>query len=622
MSEPKGTNTYTEKKAPEGAKHLSEFLSDLPSNVILDKGKTGCGGTTLALTSQKNYIIAVPTIGLVEDKIDWCKKHGYDNVLAVQGEVPGSAIEAFIKEGYEHMKFIATYDSIPRIVAKLHYGSKKPNENFKLLIDEYHMLLLWYGLKPEIMRRTMEYISKFDEFCLMSATPLDPDILLEELRTLDTYKIVWPEETKDETIVMPVICPKPSKGVQQLIINHQKRREKGETAQNLHIFFNSVNGIVKIVSALNLNPDNTKIVCSKTGEEKLPKGFEIGSASSEPKQINFYTSTSFCGRDIYDPEGITVVVSDSNSAVTTIDVCITLRQIAGRIRDSQLGKEVIHLYNYAEPDGFSTYEEYEKHLDEKYKEARKKAKALNRTGKYIKEIYVGLKTSTTFESYYFYMKEQDRKIHVDGNFKILDAFLYKTSKFIYREGNMAEEYEKAGFTKAQTKYMQILADDTKPTRKSFKSLCKEYQEIHYALRQEPDKSDDRKDLIDRIREIRNEEPLVMEAFSELGEEEIERLEYDRKKIKTALVKHSERTQREKIITLLQSRLQYGKDYPVEPLKKMLQEIYDGLGIKLTASATDIKNYCEVRERVGFNRCTPKTENMRKERLFVILKYKQ
>ena len=237
------------------------------------------------------------------------------------------------------------------------------------------------------MRRTMEYISRFNEFCLMSATPLESDILLEELRTLNTYKIVWPEKTKDETLVMPVICSKPSKGVQQLITNHQKRREKGETAQNLHIFFNSVNGIVKIVSALNLTPDNTKIVCSKTGEEKLPKGFEIGSASSEPKPINFYTSTSFCGRDIYD-----------NSAVTTIDVCITLRQIAGRIRDRQLGKEVIHLYNYAEPDGFSTYEEYEKHLDEQYKEAQKKAKALNRTGKYVKEIYAGLKTSPIFES--------------------------------------------------------------------------------------------------------------------------------------------------------------------------------------------------------------------------------
>lgn len=616
MNEPKET-----KKAPEGAKHLSEFLKDLPSNVILDKGKTGCGGTTLALTSPKNYIIAVPTIGLVEDKIDWCKKNGHDNVLAVQGEVPGSAIEAFMKEGHEYMKFVATYDSIPRIVEKLHYGSKKPYENFKLLIDEYHMLLLWYGLKPDIMRRTMEYISRFNEFCLMSATPLEPDILLEELRTLDTYKIVWPEKTKDETLVMPVICSKPSKGVQQLITNHQKRREKGETTQNLHIFFNSVNGIVKIVSALNLTPDNTKIVCSKTGEEKLPKGFEIGSASSEPKPINFYTSTSFCGRDIYDPEGITVVVSDSNSAVTTIDVCITLRQIAGRIRDRQLGKEVIHLYNYAEPDGFSTYEEYEKHLDEKYKEAQKKAKALNRTGKYVKEIYAGLKTSTTFESYYFYIKEQDQKIHVDGNFKILDAFLYKTNKFVYREGNMTNEYEKAGFTKAQTKYMQLLASDTKPTRKSFKKLCQEYQEIHHALRQEPDESDDRKDLIDRMREIRNEEPLVIEAFARLGEEEIERLGNDKKKIKTALIKHSERTQREKIIALLQSRLQYGKDYPVEPLKKILQEIYDGLGIKLTASATDIKHYCEVKERVGFNRGVPKAENIRKERLCVILAFK-
>ena len=125
-----------------------------------------------------------------------------------------------------------------------------------------------------------------------------------------------------------------------------------------------------------------------------------------------------------------------------------------------------------------------------------------------------------------------------------------------------------------------------------------------------------------MREIRNEEPLVIEAFARLGEEEIERLGYDKKKIKTALVKHSERTQREKIITLLQSRLQYGKDYPVEPLKKILQEIYDGLGIKLTASATDIKNYCEVKERTGFNRSISKTENMRKERLFVILGVKK
>lgn len=40
-------------------------LSDLPKNCIFNKKITGCGGTTIALKNEINYVIAVPTTELI-----------------------------------------------------------------------------------------------------------------------------------------------------------------------------------------------------------------------------------------------------------------------------------------------------------------------------------------------------------------------------------------------------------------------------------------------------------------------------------------------------------------------------------------------------------------------------
>jgi len=54
-----------------GVKYLgqSNQITSLPSNCIFDKGKVGCGGTTLAIESNKPYVIAVPFISLIENKV-------------------------------------------------------------------------------------------------------------------------------------------------------------------------------------------------------------------------------------------------------------------------------------------------------------------------------------------------------------------------------------------------------------------------------------------------------------------------------------------------------------------------------------------------------------------------
>lgn len=118
---------------------------------------------------------------------------------------------------------------------------------------------------------------------------------------------------------------------------------------NLHFFVNSVTFIGKVIRHAKLTPDRVRIVCSTSGEsydrnkEKID-GFPISIPSGQPRKINFYTSTAFEGCDIYDKTGRTYIVSDGTTTHSMLDVATTIRQIAGRIRDSRY-KEITHIYS-------------------------------------------------------------------------------------------------------------------------------------------------------------------------------------------------------------------------------------------------------------------------------------
>lgn len=48
--------------------YLNQVIKELPSHCLLNKGITGCGGTTVELESKRDSIILCPTRNLVTSK--------------------------------------------------------------------------------------------------------------------------------------------------------------------------------------------------------------------------------------------------------------------------------------------------------------------------------------------------------------------------------------------------------------------------------------------------------------------------------------------------------------------------------------------------------------------------
>ena len=49
-------------KAGDSSKRLSDLIKDFPENCYINKQITGCGGTTLVLRNDVDYVVLVPYV--------------------------------------------------------------------------------------------------------------------------------------------------------------------------------------------------------------------------------------------------------------------------------------------------------------------------------------------------------------------------------------------------------------------------------------------------------------------------------------------------------------------------------------------------------------------------------
>ena len=220
------------------ASYLSEIYNELPSNCLLNKGITGCGGTYVELNSERNSVILVPTRELVKNKRN-------NSNFGVDGKVKDKDLEKYITSSIKNKKIIGTYDSLPRILRFIN-----PQEYF-LLIDEYHIMFNYYTLRNEAIYFILKNYTQFKGYCFMTATPLKDEMMLTELEDLDKINIEWINAVP---VKVDIIDNRNTNA------NLIKILSNPEPEVNYHIFLNTITSITKIVEKLGLK--DYKVVCS------------------------------------------------------------------------------------------------------------------------------------------------------------------------------------------------------------------------------------------------------------------------------------------------------------------------------------------------------------------------
>lgn len=352
-----------------------------------------------------------------------------------------------------------------------------------------------------------------------------------------------------------------------------------------HIFINSVDGIARICRLADLNPANCRIVCSQGKDSKDDNQKKLGIYTIQTNQdpvrlFNFYTSTCFEGQDIFDKKGRTFIVSERYKAHTQLDVMTSLRQVCGRIRDSEYGLEINQFYADSIHKDI-TPEEYELAVLKDAKEAENFALILNATPEGSRKE----RMIRDFVQNDKYMTVKDRMILVDPNLVNREIALYWIANHQYaNQRSMNASLTQAGF---QVKNELIPVSDDKlldgkvATQKaSFKDLFEEY-----VILREPGRYNlnlFRKD------QIESERPLIKEAYENLTPERVRELNYNQSKIKNEMVKRMNEKLDTKVFLMLDDQLPRQVAIPKSEIKEKLESIYKELKIKAKAKSTDLR----------------------------------
>lgn len=539
---------------------LERFKDGIPFGIV-NKTKTDVGGTYVAANCSSNYIIVCPFKDLV-DSIAADKNNKYE-VFKCYGGIREYQFRKYIKNNTTY-KIAVTYDSLPKLI-----GWLSGTEGWKVLIDEYHLILEDMDFRYDAINGLMEEIQKFKYYSFLSATPIDLDFEIDFLKQLPHYKVQWNGVTKITPIRYKVT--QLTKGLARFIqifldegISLPDINGNVSKVEELYIFINSVTSIKQIADTLKLNPDDVKICCAdRIRNNKLLGEYQIESVSSPNKKINFFTKKCFQGCNLFTNNGLIIVASDAYRTQTLVDISTTMEQIAGRIRINDeyqniFRNVIVHLFSTNK--NVMSDEEFEMMMQDKEKEADKLLSGWSKLDKEERQTYIkrmnldtelvsiinGKMVYNNLKKQSFIYKQALRKTYKDG-ISIRDSFM-QSEKFELTNQNEWEDFN-IKLAKAMTvSYEQLLKDYLDSPSESYEQ---EYPEF----------------------------PLIKRY---LKESEMNTLRWNREKMLKAV--EDKKQVNKALLAIYQPGFISNQD-----LKGKLKDEFGRLGIKLSPKATLIEN---------------------------------
>lgn len=566
-------------------------MEDLPHNCIFNKVITGCGGTTVALSNNECYIIAVPTQELIKNKI---KKDdaGVGTYTLQNGEtreifglfgyssyMMKKDLRDYI-ESHEIKKIMCTYDKMEML---LHFINPK---DYRLLVDEYHTLLKAYSFREKAINRVFSTYRMYKSFCFMSATPIMPDFKPSILDDVEEVMAEW--DNVEKITVNLQYSNKPFLTAAN-IINRYKAdgfiEVNGNKSYEAFFFINSVNEICKILKHCNLTNDNARIICADTEDNRKKLGdFNISTSNSANKQFTFITCKSFEGVDYFSDSAISFVVSSASAEHTKLAIDTDIPQIVGRIRskNNPFRNKIVHIYNRTNKDIdlITTFEEMTDITNRTEEAAKQQIEKYNKATTRAEKIAIKRLINNDL------ILETEDGIYYNDAILKLDLYNFKVNQIIYKSGiSVMTEYKERGVQTTAITYNK--EDGEMKTENETKAIT--FKEAYL-------KALSCQDLVQRDNYLKVD--LVKEAIEKLTPEEVRAARYIKKAVKELLISKNEKlNQFTKVIKMIKKEMPYNEFVPVAKVKAMLANVYEILGIEKKAKATDITAFFYAKEMV-------------------------
>ena len=551
---------------------LSNVLSEIPTDCILSKRVPGCGATTLELKTNRNSIIIVPNVPVIQSKE---KKEPYPK--GVYEDVTVSEVVTYLKENIRY-KIMTTPESFGKIKVACEKCNINIYSEFFLLMDECHQLVKDVDYRNFIVLPMADFF-KFKNKAMVSATPLgfsDP-----RLKKFETLEVRADYDYQQEITVINAYNT--TKAIGEYLESHQNG--------TVCFFVNSINQIYSIMRHFKLLEDST-VYCAPKSVTKLKEGYDFTNAYKEwsaetMKRYNFFTGRFFSAFDLeltYKPD-LVMITDPYLSPYTMLDVDTDCIQICGRFRYGISSATHIYRVNpeicvkskeQVEQDihdleiGYNTLRRYYKNADSR--EDRMAFGQVIDIHPFRQYLYSDLTKNC------FRIDCKVNEVLVEGKYKseltVTDWYNdchYFTPTFEVCNSN--ENDEKMEIIKS--------AHTIRDKRKKIVEILSQFEQPL---------SENAFDFINKIRKI---DPFIVEAFELLGRKGIEEQNYNQQKINEKIIMKQRRGNR--AIRLIMNSFKVGNSYTNDYIKDELTRIFDMLEIhpERTVKGSMIKDYFQV-----------------------------
>ena len=550
-------------------------MRKIPTNCILSKRIPGCGATTLELKTNRNSIIVVPNVPVIQSKV---KKKPYP--MGVYEDVTISDVATYLNENSRY-KIMTTPESFGKIKVACEKCGINIYSDFFLLMDECHQLVKDVDYRADIVLPMVDFFH-FKKKALVSATPLgfsDP-----RFKGFKTIEICADYDYQQKIQVVHTYSI--AKTVKEYLESHKDNK--------VCIFFNSVDGIYSMMEQFGMLKDAT-VYCAPKSQIKLKSehgftnAYDVWSANTM-KRYNFFTGRFYTAFDLeleQDRPDLLMITDPYLSPHTMLDVDTDCIQICGRFRNGI--SSATHIYREKSNIIVKTREQLEWEISAHEFAYNIIQTLYNNADSREGRFAFGEALETLPFRRFLYPDLTKNYFAVDNavNEKLVEN-RYKDKEQVkdwYSECHyFIPTFEDKPYNKHDEKLRIIVAArSVKDKRRRMVQFLSELEEH------------DSEYTMDFINEIRKIDPFIVEAFELLGRERIEELEYNQRAIAEEIIMAQRKGN--KVVRLIKNSFTVGCTYTNKFIKEELTRIFDMVHIhpEKPIKGSMIKDYFQTKD---------------------------